>query len=215
MLVRVGPDQVSTTYGLLVLGKVAALMVLGVIGWLHRRGTVAAVVERAIDQTWCWGRRARSRWRLSRRGATVGATWRRLADGPHGGLAGRLRGHPDRHGVGYRPLRDGDIHRAHGCAHADIDGGPDFARARRTGDVGPAGVAPAGPANPPGPWEWLQAFTHSWVVRMSTHPLVALGMYVGSFYVVYFTGLYDVAAPSHGTHLAMNTHFLLMDYAYY
>jgi hypothetical protein len=46
VLVRVGPDQVPTTYGLLVLGKVAALMVLGVIGWLHRRGTVAAVVER-------------------------------------------------------------------------------------------------------------------------------------------------------------------------
>ncbi|MGH3941614.1 MAG: cytochrome c oxidase assembly protein, partial [Pseudonocardiaceae bacterium] len=68
---------------------------------------------------------------------------------------------------------------------------------------------------PPGPREWLQAFTHSWVVRMSTHPLMALGMYVASFYVVYFTGLYDAAAPYHWAHLAMNAHFIIMGYAYY
>ncbi|MBW0010828.1 MAG: CopD family protein, partial [Pseudonocardiales bacterium] len=46
-LVRVRPDQMLTTYGLLVLGKVAALLVLGVIGWSHRRGAVTAVTERA------------------------------------------------------------------------------------------------------------------------------------------------------------------------
>ncbi|MGH3764700.1 MAG: cytochrome c oxidase assembly protein [Pseudonocardiaceae bacterium] len=45
-LVRVTPDKLLTTYGLLVLGKVAALLVLGVIGWQHRRGAVAAVAER-------------------------------------------------------------------------------------------------------------------------------------------------------------------------
>ncbi|MGH3839704.1 MAG: cytochrome c oxidase assembly protein, partial [Pseudonocardiaceae bacterium] len=46
-------------------------------------------------------------------------------------------------------------------------------------------------------------------------PLMALGMYVMSFYVMYFTGLYDAAAPSHWAHLVMNTHFVLMGYAYY
>jgi cytochrome c oxidase assembly factor CtaG len=50
---------------------------------------------------------------------------------------------------------------------------------------------------PPAVREWLQAFTHSWVVRMATHPLIALSLYVGSFYLTYFTGLFNAAAPSH------------------
>jgi hypothetical protein len=37
-------------------------------------------------------------------------------------------------------------------------------------------LPPAGATNPPGPWKWLQAFTHSWAVRMSTYPLVADGL---------------------------------------
>lgn len=53
------------------------------------------------------------------------------------------------------------------------------------------------------------AFTHSWVVRMATHPLMALGMYIASLFVMYFTGLYDAAVPSHWAHLVMNTHSLL------
>jgi cytochrome c oxidase assembly factor CtaG len=76
-------------------------------------------------------------------------------------------------------------------------------------------LPPAGAGNPPGPREWLVAFTHSWVVRMATHPLMALGMYIASFFALYYTGLYDAAAPSHWAHLLMNTHFLLMGYAYY
>jgi putative copper resistance protein D len=73
----------------------------------------------------------------------------------------------------------------------------------------------AGAGHPPGPREWLLAFTGSWIVRMITHPVMALGMYVASFYITYFTGLYDALAPSHWAHLVMNAHFLLMGYAYY
>jgi cytochrome c oxidase assembly factor CtaG len=40
-------------------------------------------------------------------------------------------------------------------------------------------------------------------------------MYIASFYVMYFTGLYDAAAPSHWAHLVMNAHFVLMGFAYY
>jgi putative copper resistance protein D len=69
--------------------------------------------------------------------------------------------------------------------------------------------------NPPGAREWLLAFLHSWVVRLATHPLMVLGMYVGSFYVMYFTGLYDAAVPSHWAHLVMNAYFLVIGYAYY
>lgn len=74
-------------------------------------------------------------------------------------------------------------------------------------------VAEAG--SQPGPREWLLAFLHSGVVRIATHPLMALGMYVGSFYVTYFTGLYDAVAPSHWAHLLMNAYFLAIGYAYY
>jgi putative copper resistance protein D len=45
-LVRVVPDQFMSTYGLLLLGKVAALVLLGAFGWWHRRGAVTAVSER-------------------------------------------------------------------------------------------------------------------------------------------------------------------------
>lgn len=70
-------------------------------------------------------------------------------------------------------------------------------------------------ANPPGPREWLRAFARSRVVRVFTHPLIALGGYVGSSYVVYLTSLYDAAAPAHWAHLVMNACFLLTGYAYY
>jgi putative copper resistance protein D len=40
--------------------------------------------------------------------------------------------------------------------------------------------------------------------------LIALALFVGSFYVLYFSGLFDVALESHGAHLAMNVHFLLV-----
>ncbi|HEX8934923.1 MAG TPA: cytochrome c oxidase assembly protein, partial [Pseudonocardiaceae bacterium] len=69
--------------------------------------------------------------------------------------------------------------------------------------------------NPPGPRKWLLTFLHSWVARLATHPLMVLGMYVGSFYVMYFTGLYDAAVPSHWAHLVMNAYFLVIGYAYY
>ncbi|MGH3871094.1 MAG: cytochrome c oxidase assembly protein [Pseudonocardiaceae bacterium] len=73
----------------------------------------------------------------------------------------------------------------------------------------------AGAGDPPGPREWLVAFSHSWLVRMSIHPLMALSMYVASFSIMYLTGLHAVAAPSHWAHLVMNTHSLLMGYPYY
>lgn len=73
--------------------------------------------------------------------------------------------------------------------------------------------APAG--NPPGTREWLVGFTRCWLMRMATHPFMALGMYVASFYLLYYTGLYDSVAPSHWAHLMMNAHFLVMGYVFY
>ena len=71
-------------------------------------------------------------------------------------------------------------------------------------------VPPSGRAEPPGPREWVLAAVHSPVARVLTHPLVALALFVGSFYVLYFSGLFDVALSSHWAHVAMNVHFLLV-----
>ncbi|GAA4785198.1 cytochrome c oxidase assembly protein [Actinomycetospora chlora] len=66
----------------------------------------------------------------------------------------------------------------------------------------------AGSGAPPGPREWVLAAVHSPVARVLSHPLVALALFVGSFYVLYFSGLFDAALESHWAHIAMNVHFL-------
>ncbi|MFE0024141.1 cytochrome c oxidase assembly protein [Amycolatopsis sp. NPDC059021] len=76
-------------------------------------------------------------------------------------------------------------------------------------------LSPAGRDAPPGPREWLLAFVHSPVSRFLTHPLVALVLFVGSFYGLYFSGLFDAALNYHWAHLAMNAHFLLSGYVFY
>ncbi len=277
-LVRVTPDQLLTTYGLLVLGKVAALVVLGVFGWQHRRSAVAAVAMRG------------DRSAMLRLGgvevlvmlATIGLAAALARTAPPGGVAAA----PSRTEIllGYdlagpptlaRLALDWRLDLVFGVAALVLAGGY-LAGVRRLvlrGDAWPVGrtvawlggcaiiliatssgigrysmamfsvhmgvhmllsmlapillvlggpvtlalraLPPAGAGNPPGPREWLQSFTHSWVVRMSTHPLMVLGMFVASFYVVYFTGLFDAAAPSHWAHLVMNAHFILMGYVYY
>lgn len=73
----------------------------------------------------------------------------------------------------------------------------------------------AGKDGPPGPREWLLAIVRSPVARALTHPVVALVLFVGSFYVLYFSGLFDVALDKHWAHLLMNAHFLLVGYIFY
>nr|WP_231950923.1 cytochrome c oxidase assembly protein [Allokutzneria albata] len=76
-------------------------------------------------------------------------------------------------------------------------------------------IAPAGKEAPPGPREWLLAFVNSPVSRFLTHPIVALVLFVGSFYGLYFSGLFDAALPEHWAHLAMNLHFIVAGYVFY
>ncbi|MBY8849458.1 bifunctional copper resistance protein CopD/cytochrome c oxidase assembly protein [Saccharothrix sp. MB29] len=73
----------------------------------------------------------------------------------------------------------------------------------------------AGRGNPPGPREWLLALTHSPVAKLLTNPFVALALFVGSFYGLYFSGLFDAALDYHWAHLAMNAHFILVGYVFY
>jgi cytochrome c oxidase assembly factor CtaG/putative copper export protein len=70
-------------------------------------------------------------------------------------------------------------------------------------------LPPAGRTAPPGPREWLLAAVHSPPARFLTHPLVALPLFVGSYYALYFSGLFAAALPEHAAHVFMNVHFLL------
>ncbi len=67
-----------------------------------------------------------------------------------------------------------------------------------------------GRTGPPGPREWLLAGVHSTPARWLTHPLVSLPLFVGSYYGLYFSGLFPAALPEHGAHVFMNLHFLLV-----
>jgi cytochrome c oxidase assembly factor CtaG/putative copper export protein len=70
---------------------------------------------------------------------------------------------------------------------------------------------PAGGRNgPPGAREWLLAAVHAPAARWLTHPLVTLPLFVGSYYALYFSGLFAAALPEHWAHQLMNLHFLVV-----
>ncbi len=68
---------------------------------------------------------------------------------------------------------------------------------------------------PPGPREWLLSALHSRLARWLTHPLVVLPLFVGSYYVLYFSGLFAAALPSHPAHLLMLAHFLVSGFLFF
>ncbi|HTJ33894.1 MAG TPA: cytochrome c oxidase assembly protein [Dactylosporangium sp.] len=73
------------------------------------------------------------------------------------------------------------------------------------------------PADPAvrGAREWLLLVLHSRAVRLLSHPLVALGLYVVSLYALYFSDLLAVLMRYHLGHLAMLTHFVLVGFLFY
>lgn len=73
----------------------------------------------------------------------------------------------------------------------------------------------AGAGDPPGVREAVVGFVHSPLTRFLTHPLIVLPLFIASFYVLYFTDLFDVMISSHPGHLFMEVHFVLVGYLYY
>jgi putative copper resistance protein D len=73
----------------------------------------------------------------------------------------------------------------------------------------------AGRARPPGPREWLLTGLHSPLARWLTNPLVTLPLFVGSYYVLYFSGLFAAALPVHAAHVFMNLHFLVTGFLFF
>ena len=76
-------------------------------------------------------------------------------------------------------------------------------------------LPPAGRGRPAGPREWLTQALGSPVLRVLTHPLVTLALFVGSFYLLYFTGLFEAALRYHWAHQLMNIHFLAVGYLFF
>jgi putative copper resistance protein D len=60
--------------------------------------------------------------------------------------------------------------------------------------------------------EWLLVALHSRPARLLTHPLVALGIYAGSLFGLYFSDLLGTLMRSHVGHLAMLTHYVVAGY---
>ncbi len=73
----------------------------------------------------------------------------------------------------------------------------------------------AGREQPPGPREWLLAAVHSGPAKILTNPGVTAVLFVGSFYVLYFTPLFDEALRFHWSHQLMNLHFLTVGYLFF
>ncbi|HVN10469.1 MAG TPA: cytochrome c oxidase assembly protein, partial [Kineosporiaceae bacterium] len=74
---------------------------------------------------------------------------------------------------------------------------------------------PAKPGEPAGPHEWLVAATQSRVLRVLWSPLPVFAGFVGSFYVLYLTPLFDLLMRYHYAHQAMNLHFLVWGYLFF
>ena len=278
-VVRIPPgDLLTTTYGQLVLAKIAALLALGAFGYVQREHSVRLVVERG------------DRSSLLRLGAvevlvmlaTIGLAVGLARTPPRGGevrqlsimealLGYDLAGPPTL----FRLLFDWRFDLIYGtgalvAATLYLLG---VRRLRRRGDRWPAGrtvawllgcvtvllatssgvgryapamfsmhmvshmmlsmLAPAllvlggaltlalralpvaGRNAPAGPREWLLALVRSPLARVLTHPVVAFALFAGSFYGLYFSGLFDAALSEHWAHLAMNAHFLLVGYIFY
>lgn len=73
----------------------------------------------------------------------------------------------------------------------------------------------AGRDQPPALREWIVSALGARWLRRATHPVLVLVVFVGSFYALYLTGLFDVALRYHWAHQLMNLHFLLVGYLFF
>ncbi|MCW2748523.1 MAG: hypothetical protein JWP10_1665 [Nocardioidaceae bacterium] len=65
------------------------------------------------------------------------------------------------------------------------------------------------------PRQMLIKTLHSWPVKIVTHPIVSVSLFIGSLYGLYFTNIFENLMNSHLGHGAMDLHFLLVGTLYY
>lgn len=66
-----------------------------------------------------------------------------------------------------------------------------------------------------GPHEWITAVLHWPGTRIIYSPVLVFIVYIGSYYALYFTGLFQTAMRYHWAHQLMNIHFLIVGYLFY
>ncbi|RRQ75798.1 hypothetical protein CQW39_25515 [Streptomyces griseofuscus] len=66
-----------------------------------------------------------------------------------------------------------------------------------------------------GPRELLLMLLHSRYMRIITHPLFTIPMFIASLYVLYFTPLFDFLMGSKTGHIAMMVHFLAVGVVFF
>ncbi|TGZ19498.1 membrane protein [Streptomyces sp. S816] len=66
-----------------------------------------------------------------------------------------------------------------------------------------------------GPRELLLMLLHSRYMRVITHPLFTIPMFIASLYVLYFTPLFDFLMGSKTGHIAMMVHFLAVGVVFF
>ncbi|MCU1688300.1 MAG: copper resistance domain protein, partial [Jatrophihabitantaceae bacterium] len=76
-------------------------------------------------------------------------------------------------------------------------------------------IKPASDPGLSGPREILQSALGSRFSRVITNPFLALAVFAGSTFVVFYSGLYELMLRSHVGHLAISAHFLLSGYLFY
>ena len=71
------------------------------------------------------------------------------------------------------------------------------------------------PSTPPGPREWIVGLIDSPLARLVYHPLAVFALFVGSYYALYLTGLFEYMSRDHWAHQVMNVHFVFVGMLYY
>ncbi|TCP57487.1 putative copper resistance protein D [Tamaricihabitans halophyticus] len=68
---------------------------------------------------------------------------------------------------------------------------------------------------PPEPRGWLVSLMHSRAARIATNPVLVTVVYVGSYYLLYLSDLFETAMLEHWSHQLMNVHFLVSGYLFF
>ena len=66
-----------------------------------------------------------------------------------------------------------------------------------------------------GPRAILVALLHSKIGVLFTNPIIALALFDGSLFILYFTDLFGTLMASHAGHLLMNIHFILAGFLFF
>ncbi|MFD7504357.1 cytochrome c oxidase assembly protein [Streptomyces sp. NPDC059850] len=74
---------------------------------------------------------------------------------------------------------------------------------------------PAGGRGRKGPRELLVALLHSRYMRIITHPVFTIPLFIASLYGLYFTPLFDFLMGSKAGHIAMMVHFLAVGLVFF